>query len=418
MSELDSAARWWVEVWLRQAPQNAAFGAFTVILVTMLVIALFASVFRLVAFRKEISTRFRLHARVDDWHRRHESRVGDSPIGAIPADMITRWAKLEFRRAQAWTRARMAAESLGGWAFQGRRWPRLPAAVTPFTLLLAVGVTYAGWPDASERRSTGAGLVSRIGDVLQGFLGLPIAAVVLVIVALALIPRTPLVDHIRARDEAAKTANAQLAQLAGSMAALYYGASLWGAVVERNRSIYVREMVRNYTHGTRIWSGGVVSSPDTLRQSLSSRWCAQEPPQEFIDAYARVREQRLLLQQTGVEMVAWRLSGRALNSLKLAGIHWYGLPTDLDMRRVYHPPEEIEKFLTEFGPTAPWPVDSPPEPWREADLTRVAANAARVMDLFLVDIALAEFALYEATNFLTGRMVSRWWIRAFGAMQR
>lgn len=283
---------------------------------------------------------------------------------------------------------------------------------------MAAGITFAGWPDAVAARSEVSTLARHAARTLHEFLGLPVAAIVLLVGVATLMPRTPIVDHIRARDEAAKTANAQLAELAAGMQALYYGAYDWRGSLLRDRSLYVRSMVETYTCGERIWSMGSVESPASGFSVMTALERPNAASPRFTEAYDRVHEQRRRLQASGVAFVAWRLSGRATSYLQIAGIHWYGVPRDGDLSETYHPPCAIEKFYEDVHPLLPWKTDAVDEPWIERDLARVARNAARYMDICIADIALAELALYAATNYLTGRMIGRWWLRAFSATQK
>lgn len=409
--------RWWVDFWLRHSPPGAVAGAVVVWVVTTLAIALVASVVRTFAARRVFSREFHLHRRVDEWHGRSSSDNERQPT-PIPGEVLERWAFVEFRQASIWSRVGSTAERFGGWAFPSHSLPNLPSALTPYTALVATGITYFGWPDEAIARAAAWALAQRTESKFQEFLGLPIAAIVLLMTLVTLMPRTPIVDHIRARDDAARTANAHLAELTASMLAFAYSAYDWRISLMRDRRLYVRQMVEKYTDGERSWSGSSVCDPAPGFSVLTHLGHPEAPDPSFAEAYDRMSEQRRRLQASGVELVAWRLSGRSLAYLRIAGIYWSGVPEEHDLSGAYHPRQAIDAFFDDVHPLRPWMSNALDKPRLESDLTRAAANATRVLDMYIADIALAEHALYAATNYLTARMIGRWWVRAFSATQR
>lgn len=415
MDQMRSIARSWVGFWVSVVSENDFVRLAAPMLASIVAIAVVASFVRWLAVSREIGSEFRLHDRVDRWHRRFES-AEDPAVEQVPEAVLVRWARLEFRRADRWSRVGRATEALGGLAFWPLGWPRPLAALRPLTVLISAAVVYVGWPNADEASSAAAFVATNAERLLSGLSAVPVAAIGLLIAVVTLVPRTPLVDHIRARDDAARTANAQLAQLSGCMHALYYGAADWRGRLLLDRSGYVRTMVEQATSGHYTWSAGGVRPAPTGRRASSRVLAPTGTTARFTEAFDRVCEQRRDLQATGVDLVAWRLSGRGVTYLRLAGVHWYGQPSDRDVGRVYHPPSEVKEFLERCSPLVS-EADEVSE-GKLCELDRSARNAARVMDLFIADIALGECGLYATVNYLNGRMVGRWWIRAFSATQR
>jgi hypothetical protein len=107
----------------------------------------------------------------------------------------------------------------------GLTWPS--RALRPLSIGLAVATTAWTWPTSGVRDALSDalhwGVSPDLWDAVRRYLPLGLV----VVAALLLLPRSPLVDRVRARDEAAKDANRLLAELAGRTAKLYYSASRW-----------------------------------------------------------------------------------------------------------------------------------------------------------------------------------------------
>jgi hypothetical protein len=100
----------------------------------------------------------------------------------------------------------------------------------------------------------------------------------LVLVALIVATRTPLVDRVRARDEAAKDANRLLAQLYGRLSDVQHCAAEYIKVVNGSRTEVVAGAVLKGSSGRYTWTygRGLTLSTDRFMVNMPEHWPTKE----------------------------------------------------------------------------------------------------------------------------------------------
>lgn len=132
--------------------------------------------------------------------------------------------------------------------------------------------------------------------------------VALIIVAMIVVTRSPLVDRVRARDEAAKDANRLLAQLFGKLSDVESNAREYLNLVEKDRTWLVSDAVLKATGGHFTWAHRTGLAPDSRRsRTVSDQLRGQET--EMLDRTCKELSDHLAqYYRNGLHTVASRLT--------------------------------------------------------------------------------------------------------------
>jgi hypothetical protein len=157
--------------------------------------------------------------------------------------------------------------------------------------------------------------------------------VALIIVAMIVVTRSPLVDRVRARDEAAKDANRLLAQLFGKLSDVERNASKYLDLVEKDRTRLVSDAVLKATSGHFTWAHRTGLEPDDSRRSrtFSDQLRGQET--EMLDRTCKELSDHLAeYYRNGLHTVASRLTFPVFWSLSSCRLR-FSDPDSADMMR-------------------------------------------------------------------------------------
>lgn len=359
----------------------------------------------------------------------------------IPSHLLRRWASREFAQHRLLDVAFSMTRFFGG-AFANV--PTISAALRPGVLILASVCVFVGRPlphqvEWSEDR------VAEAAELLTDPAASRLLPFAVLLVALMLISRrTPLIDHIRARDEAAKDANRLLAQLYGRLDVLDHAIYDWRTYLERQRPRMLMVWVENATGGEYGWrhDGGIYkrhSSSDIMQDSM-------DPNAEIVDkALAGVLETEDRLRDAGLTHVAVSLTRRIYSLMREIGV-LRGLPGWNIRNEMPSPAKLAEAFESsksifvglrpsDVRFTAP-PSSSQQRPlggnvrddvlfsqteagrFFESDLEERAYDCARLSDKHLVQLYLFELHLHRVLAFLHRRTRGSALTRSMSVIQK
>lgn len=139
--------------------------------------------------------------------------------------------------------------------------------------------------------------------------------VALVLVALIVATRSPLVDRVRARDEAAKDANRLLAQLYGRLSEVQRCAAIYTSLIEKNRAVVVADAVEKASNGVYTWTyGGGLALTGLFRPNLLEGWFSNEA-NRLEEACKELSDHLAGYRRVGLHTVASRLTSAVFLSL-------------------------------------------------------------------------------------------------------
>jgi hypothetical protein len=155
--------------------------------------------------------------------------------------------------------------------------------------------------------------------VSEWFALVSLGAVVVIVAA-----RSPLVDRIRARDEAAKDANRLLAQLFGKLSDLEHAATDYIALVERSRTVLISAATLKVAGGRYAWTHySGLEAPSWYHENQSDREL-RERQQRLDEASEALSDHLAQFRLNGLHTVARRLTLSIFNSLFECGVDFYG----------------------------------------------------------------------------------------------
>jgi hypothetical protein len=231
-----------------------------------------------------------------------------------PLPILRRWARFEYLQHRALHIAFNALRGLGA-AFP--RYPNLRTALRPAVIVLATVTTLVNRPLPHQQawaQEAASNAWRWVTSPVPARL-FPFAALLLGV--LLLVRSTPLVDHIRARDEAAKEANRLLGQLYARLERLSLALDFWQEEFANHREQMLETWVNNVTAGRYIWHyGGGVMASDTPDWYPTSRWESHYDPEPLLQALADLTTIEDSVQDSGFERVAIRLTSRVYDSMQ------------------------------------------------------------------------------------------------------
>ncbi|WP_448616231.1 hypothetical protein [Modestobacter sp. URMC 112] len=237
----------------------------------------------------------------------------------------------------------------------------------------------------------------------------------------------PVVDRIRARDEAAKDANKLLAEMYGQLTQLSYVLYQWREELLTGRHDRVASYVEEVTHGRHSWGpgGGLIAAGHVVPfrrtggrfpgpEVVGGRLTAHIEAIETLDASIRDK---------GLVVVARRLTWRVRYPLgELGLLRPLGLNSGL--RRATCAPSALYApnlaMVAAVEPRTPGKTEVLPV-LDDHLLDRIeseAFNYARVLDMSIAKVILCEAQIQRVARYLGSRMVGSWWTRTLSLVQK
>jgi hypothetical protein len=249
---------------------------------------------------------------------------------------------------------------------------------------------------------------------------LPVALIVLGLLVVA--RRGPLIDDIRARDDAARDANRLLGELQGQLLRVLYAMYDWRRQLDDARWGMVSRWVDEASSGTYQWrlSGGIEPASRRRLMSLGPRVEEAWETDRYAELDRLCEELATLMAKitdAGLHSVAIRLARRVYRPLHHLGLTTT-FPTAQSIRRQIATPSSLGKdwkhhFLFER------PTSADPNGMRyfEAELEDEAFKRARWADLTLAQLRLAERSIEDVLDFLGRRVAGRFWTRLLSGVK-
>jgi hypothetical protein len=261
----------------------------------------------------------------------------------------------------------------------------------------------------------------KMGDVTPSRL-LPL--LVLAIGVLIVVRPTPLIDRIRARDEAAKDANRLLSELYGGLTHLYYALSAWLDYLKSERTTLLEEWVEQVTDQEYTWRfrGGLELIGDSWRHS-PTRSEHGDVSSEMETAISAITDIDQSLRDKGLTRVALRLTYRVSRSIiELGLMSPYPTWDASRLHSVFYSPSNLERVQRDAAMVNAVGVrrrdDAAAPDYFEQRLESAAFNRARYLDLSIAEIERQQLHLQRVRTHLNSRMLGSWWTRSLSVLQK
>lgn len=416
-----SVLTWWVHMWAGLAPQDLGnVGKFAfAYLMTLLAISLLASALRHFAFSREFDAQDDVSRRVSQ-HHRQRSRQADSPrVRQIPAGDIQAWSDSALRKLYRWSHIERFFRRLGGNVWVGNLiYPYRIIALFP--VLIAFSATVSGWNTNLWRQGWSA--MENFGSTLwSSEVKSSLPWILLGMSLILLLPRVPVVDRVRARDEAAKVANSHILKLNAALSDLYYGLARWRETIESERSNCLSGwIVSVFPAGYRQWAlelieGSAGYGETYFRDELKE-------PDKFTSAYEAMLRFRESLGESGVDAIVWSMLQEYDPFLDCIGVPWWTYPRPTDLESKLHPLNAINSILEQRAKSVRSLLSQPAgsqrsigverckewsslDEWQLRELREIVAGVAAELDHALADLILAEHSAYYVSTALRRRIM-------------
>ena len=261
----------------------------------------------------------------------------------------------------------------------------------------------------------------KMGDVTPSRL-LPL--LVLAIGVLIVVRPTPLIDRIRARDEAAKDANRLLSELYGGLTRLAYALGDWLDYLKRERTRLLVEWVEQVTDQEYTWRfrGGLELIGDSWRHS-PTRSEHGDVSSEMETAISAITDIDQSLRDKGLTRVALRLTYRvSLSIIRLGLMSPYPIRDASRLHSAFYSPSNLERVQRNAAMVNAVGVrrrdDDAARGYFEQDLEWAAFNHARYLDLSIAEIERQQLHLRRVRAHLNSRMLGSWWTRSLSVLQK
>lgn len=326
-----------------------------------------------------------------------------------PRSLIARWAQTDRRYARLLdVSERMLAQF--GSRFRGE----FPSnVVRPIPLLIAVWLTQrrAPFPAAAVDAVSG-----RSRDTVEWlshptYIGyLPVILLGLAVVAV--LGRSPLIDLVRARDEAAKDANRLLAELLGSLIDLLSCLDDYTDHLESTRVSRVDSFVRRLSHDRFRWTGaGVIPGGVEIAGPLDEFPISASSNTHLSKVVETVADLDRRIKRLGLRSVAWRMIRRAAHPLVTLDLLQAWGPCSIG-RRVYD-----ERALAEFERRVEADVRLIGTPPTAGHVERVATNCDHYLTVAVGKLIDAKHEVAQLVAHLDRRVAGRTVVRLLGAVK-
>lgn len=158
------------------------------------------------------------------------------------------------------------------------------------------------------------------------------ALISLVIVILIVSPKSPLVDHIRARDESAKDTNRLLAQLYGKLSNVERSAYGYVEQMDASRAKIVKMAVLKATGGLYIWTRGEGLAPPANRWETEPEYLPHEESDQLEQACKELSDHLTEYREKGLHTVAYRMMRPVSSSIFACWIAFDNAEMNASMR--------------------------------------------------------------------------------------
>jgi hypothetical protein len=155
----------------------------------------------------------------------------------------------------------------------------------------------------------------------------------LIIVAMIVVARSPLVDRVRARDEAAKDANRLLAQLFGKLSDVERNARKYLDLVEEDRTWLVSDAVLEATGGHFTWAHRTGLTPASWHSRIVSVQLRGQETEMLDKACKELSNHLAEYYRNGLHTVAFRLMRPVFGSIYSCRLSFSDPNSGDDMRR-------------------------------------------------------------------------------------
>jgi hypothetical protein len=156
--------------------------------------------------------------------------------------------------------------------------------------------------------------------------------VALVVVALIVATRSPMVDRIRARDEAAKDTNRLLAQLYAKLSDVQHSAAEYIKLIDESRTEMLARTVLKASGGLYTWtySDGLEPRTDRFRANMPESW-PSEKAERLVQVCKELADHLAEYRRNGLHTVAQRLTWPVFSSLFECRIMFYNTELCIDL---------------------------------------------------------------------------------------
>lgn len=247
--------------------------------------------------------------------------------------------------------------------------------------------------------------------------------------------RVPLIDRIRARDEAAKDANKYLAEMYGALTRLNSEIYHWVEKLEGERDSLVNALVLELTNDEYEWhyGGGIGRPKGWNHRRLDMQLDEVGSYVGMEEAIRRLTEVREALADKGLLSVARRLTSRVGLSVDELGLLMppsagpYGTTKSIESQRLQHElclPSRIKAAASNKGLTV-LAIYKRASEGKELDRKRLesalekdAYDFAELIEEGLVDVRTAWLHARRVPRFLNRRLTGTWWTRSLSVVQK
>lgn len=237
----------------------------------------------------------------------------------------------------------------------------------------------------------------------------------------------PVVDRIRARDEAAKDANKLLAELYGQLTQLSHVLYQWREELLTGRHDRVASYVEEVTHGRHSWGpgGGLIAARHVVP---FRRTAGRFPGPEVVGGRltARIEAIEILdasIRDKGLVVVARRLTWRVrypmgeLGLLRPLGLS-SGLARATCAPSALYAPDPARVAAAGAMPAGRAHTLPVLDDHLLERIESEAFNYARALDMSIAKVILCQAHVQRVARHLGGRMVGSWWTRTLSLVQK
>lgn len=238
----------------------------------------------------------------------------------------------------------------------------------------------------------------------------------------AVISRAPLIDRIRARDEAAREAGRLLGQLQGRLMPVFLAMHDWRCELEERRWILVRDWVEGKSGGAYTWlpCGGIQRAP-THGVAVHHR---VDPPPWATGRHHDLRLgcERLVetvqeINDAGLYYMAARSVGRIRGPLQDLGLLDLTPTTEQVLQRMSAPCSIAPAWARKSAvpPVVPFSDIRALERY-ESTMENEAFARSQQLDIALAELHAAQRRVAEVLDYLTIRIIGTTWTRVLSAV--
>lgn len=250
---------------------------------------------------------------------------------------------------------------------------------------------------------------------------LPLLLLILAVLLFA--RRGPLIDQIRARDEAAKEANKLLAQLLGQLIPLSVELrDSWCRAVRRMYWLELKRFVHDASDGYMVMEDRAIVPQSLSTYKFESRRYKPLESQSIVAAVARIGTIQQELIDKGLVSVAAALTKPRYLHIREVGLLpiWsYPLTDRLESRLCVPEFLNRRRQVNEIGAKqAGMPLQSTSSRPALEDFWEHFAQFAAELDLFATRVRVAQYSIDMTISYLERRIGGKWWLQMLGIVAK